>query len=105
MLQENQSTPVFCGYCGASAIYDTDNERIITDWDTFKAQDPCDPSCHVPEDFLPEDPELATIENEMAAVGKIIDSINRRTKLIHDIDTMPVRMHSGEDDSHSYYNR
>jgi hypothetical protein len=109
MQSEHQPTPVFCGYCGASAVWDTDNERIITDWDTFNVQDPCDPSCHIPENFLSEDPELAVIESEMDALNDFIDtlvhSIRQKTKLIASIDTMPVRAHQGEDDSHVLVNR
>ncbi len=96
MQSEHQPTPVFCGICGASAIYDGDNEKIITDWDTFRVQDPCDPDCHVPEDFIAEDPELVVIEKEMDAIDdfidKLISSIRQKTQLVADIDTMPVRL-------------
>lgn len=53
-LQEFQPQTIRCAFCGATAIYDTDNERLAQDWDIVNVQDPCDPGCHVPERVMRE---------------------------------------------------
>jgi hypothetical protein len=54
MLQEHQAKIIHCAFCGANAIYDTDNEKIVKDWNIDHVQDPCDPDCHCPEEILKE---------------------------------------------------
>ena len=54
MQSEYQNKTVFCGFCGASAIYSTDDEKVVTDWNIEGVADPCSVECHIPEDALLE---------------------------------------------------
>jgi len=73
MLSEHQIKDVRCGLCGAWALYDPDKGRIISDWDTSRCESPCGPEDHIPEEFMPHDPELEEID-------RLIDSINNLSK-------------------------
>lgn len=53
-LQEFQPQPIICAFCGATAIYDPDNERLAQNWDIEGITEPCPDGCHVPESILRE---------------------------------------------------
>jgi hypothetical protein len=86
MLQEHQSysSGKFCE-CGAELI-------LCEDWPDNGKWINGDPECLHEQD---EDEQIVDL-----FVDRLVDSIRQQTKKIADIDTMPVRMHQGEDDSH-----
>lgn len=84
-LAEYQNKTVFCVYCGASALWSEDDERIITDWDIFRVDDPCSDGCHVPED------EIDQADLAMDYVDAVIGRIRELGSFIEAVDSMPVQ--------------
>ena len=88
MLAQNQNKTITCAFCGATAIYSTDDEKVVTDWDVTDVKDPCSVGCHVPKnelqrrnrlvkDFL--HPEFKRMFNTHPVInGKIYDPGFRR---------------------------